>query len=52
LETPGRRGSVDLADQLPALRYTGSPVSRRDAGSIVVIELLEAAQTQIAAEPA
>lgn len=44
---------VDLADQLPALRYTGE--SRQSAGmlvSIAVTELLEAAQTQIAAEPA
>lgn len=44
---------VDLADQLPALRYTGE--SRQSAGmlvSIAVTQLLEAAQTQIAAEPA
>lgn len=44
---------VGLADQLPALRYTGE--SRQSAGmlvSIAVTELLEAAKKQIAAEPA
>jgi hypothetical protein len=44
---------VDLADQLPALRYTGE--SRQSAGmlvSIAVTQLLEAAQKQIADEPA
>ena len=43
---------VDLADQLPALRYTGE--SRQSAGmlvSIAVTQLLEAAQKQIADEP-